>query len=380
VAARKLGPRTPRLAGAANRTAQVDGLVCAGTATVAEALARIDRATPNLFQIVVSADRRVLGTVTDGDVRRAMLRGVGMADPVTRCMRATPILGRVGEDVTNAVLLRRAWFLPVVEKRGRLDHVLVQRRFEQPMNHALVMAGGFGRRLGGLTRDTAKPLLEVGGRRILDRVLEQLELAGVGVIHIAVHYKAQMVKDFIRARNNLAQMSFIEESEPLGTAGAIAQLANRIDEPLLVTNGDVLTEVNFRSLGEFNARHGYDGTIAVSRYDTQVPFGVIRQTPDGAFAGIDEKPSVTHFVAAGLYYLSPEFVALAPRGRAVDMPELLMLGANAGLRIGLFPVHEYWKDVGRPDDLVQAGRDFGAPKGAPTRKRPTAGKKKRARR
>ena len=152
-------------------------------ATVAEVLARIEQATPNLFQIVISEDGLVLGTITDGDIRRAMLQGVAMGDSVERCMRTTPILGRVSEDVTNRVFLRRAWFLPVVDTNGRLDHVLVQRRFEQPLNRALVMAGGFGRRLGELTRDKPKPLLPVGGRPILDRVIEQLETAGIASIH-----------------------------------------------------------------------------------------------------------------------------------------------------------------------------------------------------
>ena len=341
----------------AQRLGKVEANICPATATVAEALARIDKATPNLFQIVISDDGRVLGTITDGDVRRAMLRGLTMSDTVDKCMSKTPLLGRAGEDVTNRVLLRRAWFLPVVDETGRLDHVLVQRRFEQPFNRALVMAGGFGRRLGSLTRETPKPLLSVGGRPILDRVLEQLETSGITSIHLSLHYRADQIRDFIAQRRNIATIEFIEETEPLGTAGALAQLSNHVEEPILVANGDVLTQVDYGALHEFHARHGHDGTVAVSRYEMQVPFGVIRQTGDGLFAGIDEKPRMTHFVAAGLYYLSPEFIALTPRGRPVDMPELLTLASGAGLRIGLFPVHEYWKDVGRPGDLAAADQD-----------------------
>lgn len=339
------------------RLTAFDVYVCRPETTVAEALARIDKATPNLFQIVISGEGRVLGTITDGDVRRAMLRGVTMNDVVEKCMSRTPILGRVGEDLANRVLLRRAWFLPVVDAAGRLDHVLIQRRFEQPLNRALVMAGGYGRRLGNLTRERPKPLLAVGGRPILDRVLEQLEAAGITSIHLALHYRADQIRDFIARRNNLATISFIEETEPLGTAGALAQLSNHLADPVLVANGDVLTQVDYGALHEFHTRHGYDGTVAVSRYEVQVPFGVIRQTADGLFAGIDEKPRLTQFVAAGLYYLSPEFIALTPRGRPVDMPELLTLASGAGLRIGLFPVHEYWKDVGRPGDLAAADED-----------------------
>jgi dTDP-glucose pyrophosphorylase len=334
-------------------------VTCEIGATIATALQRIDSASPNLFQIVLSADGRVLGTITDGDIRRAILRGATMSDSVDSCMQHTPIVGRAGEDISNRVLMRRARFLPVVDEAGRLDHILIQPRDEQPQLRALVMAGGFGRRLGPLTREVPKPLLPVAGRPILDRVLEQLESAGVASIYVALHYKGSQIKEFVLKRQNVADISFIDETEPLGTAGALAHLNNRIDEPILVINGDVMTRVDIPAMLEFAARHAYEGTIAVARHEIEVPFGVIRQTSDGRFAGIDEKPSVSHFVAAGLYYLSPEFIALTPRGRAVDMPELLTLGASAGLRIGLFPVHEYWKDVGRPGDLAAAHQDYG---------------------
>jgi dTDP-glucose pyrophosphorylase len=335
-------------------------LLCPPTAQLTEVLARIELASPNLFQIVVDETCRVLGTVTDGDLRRAMLRGATLASPVCECMRTTPILGRVGESAANRILARRAWFLPVVSPDGRLDHVLVDRNTDAPMRRALVMAGGFGKRLGALTQTTPKPMLPVAGRPMLDRVLEQIEAAGVTQIDIAVHYLADQIKDFIAARKSPANVSIIEETEPLGTAGALALVSDRLDEPVLIANGDVLTQVDLTALQRFHVKHGYDGTIAVWRHEVEIPFGVIRQTSDGQFLAIDEKPRLSHFVAAGIYYLSPEFAALTPRGRPVDMPEVITNGAKAGLRIGLFPVHEYWKDVGRPGDFAAAQVDHSA--------------------
>lgn len=332
-------------------------LTCGPSTKVSEALARIGRASPNLFQIVISDDNRVLGTLTDGDIRRAMLKGITLSDTVDACMRVAPTLGRFGEDANNRVLVARNWFLPIVDSENRLDHVLVEPRYLPPFNRALVMAGGFGKRLGHLTDETPKPLLPVAGRPILDRVLEQIETSGVSAIHISIHYKGDQIRDFIAQRRNLASISFIEENEPLGTAGALVHLPDHHRESVLVVNGDVLTEIDFTAMHEFHTRHGYDGTIAVRHHETEIPFGVIRQTDNGLFAGIDEKPRLSHFVAAGLYYLSPEFIALTPRGRPVDMPELLTLASGVGLRIGLFPVHEYWKDVGRPGDLVTADQD-----------------------
>lgn len=340
-----------------NRIDNCGDLVCGPDTKLIDALRLIDNASPNVFQIVASTDGRVLGTVTDGDIRRGMLRDVSMEDAVEQCMNRSPICGLTGDDVANRVLLQRSWFLPIIDGEGRLAHILLRPKLERPLHRALLMAGGFGRRLGDLTRETPKPLLPVGGRPILDRLLEQIENAGVSDVHIAVHYKASQIKDFVKARRNAADIHFIDEDEPLGTAGALSRLSSGAQEPILVVNGDVLTHVDLIAMHEFHRSHGYDGTIAVSRHEVQIPYGVIRQTPDGVFSGIDEKPRINHFVAAGIYLLSPEFVALTPQDRAVDMPELLTLGCGAGLRAGLFPVHEYWKDVGAPGDLAAAQRD-----------------------
>jgi dTDP-glucose pyrophosphorylase len=337
-----------------------DPLLCAPSLPVVEVLARMENASPNLFQVVVDEQRRVLGTVTDGDLRRSLLRGASLASPVSDCMRSTPIVGRYGEDKANRILAQRAWFLPVIDQQGRLVELLIARVANLPMNRALVMAGGFGKRLGTLTQTTPKPMLPVAGRPMLDRVLEQIESAGVTQIDIAAHYLADQIKNFVKQRRSSATVSVIEETVPLGTAGALALISDRLDEPVLVANGDVLTQVDLMALHRFHAHHNYDGTIAVWRHEVEIPFGVIRQTSDGQFLSIDEKPRISNFVAAGIYYLSPEFAALTPRGRPVDMPEVITNGAKAGLRIGLFPVHEYWKDVGQPADFAAAQVDHTA--------------------
>jgi dTDP-glucose pyrophosphorylase len=331
--------------------------VCAPRTPIHDVVRRIDEASPYLFQVVVDADGRILGTVTDGDIRRAMLRGVNLHDPVSACMHTPPRVGHRGQDALNRQALRSAHFLPVVDDNGAVKEILVVSDSEARIHQAIVMAGGFGTRLGDLTKETPKPLLPIGGRPILDRILTQLEDAGITQVHISVHYLANRVRDFIATRHNRATISFIEESEPLGTAGALGQIDYRPSQPVLVMNGDVVTQVDFQALCRLHDRHRHDGTLAVSPFEVQVPFGVVRQNAEGLFDGIDEKPKLEYFVSAGIYYLSPEFFSLVPRGKRMDMPDLLSLGARAGLRIGLFPVHEYWMDVGRPDDLATAHRD-----------------------
>ena len=197
-------------------------------------------------------------------------------------------------------------------------------------------------------------MLPIGDRPILEHLLGRLEDAGVVQIRIALHYHADQIRKFVAQRDCRAKISFMEEDEPLGTAGALGRLSSSPDVPILVMNADVLTDVDVGALHDFHVRHGFDATVGVARYDVDVPFGVVRYGEDGLFSGVDEKPRISNFIAAGVYYLSPEFVALVPTDRPMDMPELLNLGRSIGMRIGVFPIHEYWTDVGRPDDLQRA--------------------------
>ncbi len=335
-----------------------DYLLCGPDMTIREALKRLNNEHSHVFQIVIDAAGRVIGTVTDGDVRRAMLKEVALEDQVEKCMNRVPIVGRPGDDAVNRDKLRTVGFLPIVDNEGRIQKVLIQAR--APLaDRALVMAGGFGKRLGAQTQHVPKPLLPVGERPILDHMLTQLEDGGVEAITIAVHYRAEQVEAFVAARGNRAEIDFIREPEPLGTVGALALMPEAADKTTIVVNGDVVSRVDFTHLRNFHAEHDHDGTVAVSRYNVHIPFGVLRLGEDGLFSGIEEKPTNSYFVAAGIYMLSPEFVALTPRGRAVDMPELLEAGRSEGFRVGLFPLHEYWRDVGQPDDLVMANAENG---------------------
>ena len=325
--------------------------------SVRDAMARLN-ASDHLFQLIADEDRVLQGTLTDGDVRRALLRGISLDAPVKDCMHTAFVAGRAGADAENEILAksgkRLVNFVPLVDEKGRVVEVLIPQGQTAGVAHALVMAGGFGRRLGERTVKTPKPLLPIGGRPILDHLLCRLEDAGIANIHISLHHFADQIQSFIGGRANRAQISFVEEDNPLGTAGALSRLSPRPNAPILVMNGDVLTNADVGALHDFHVRHGFDATVGVARYEVDVPFGVVRYGDDGLFAGIDEKPRISSFIAAGIYYLSPEFVALVPDNRPMDMPELLNLGRSIGLKIGVFPIHEYWTDIGRPDDLDRA--------------------------
>lgn len=326
--------------------------------TLKEVMTRIDR-NSNAFQLIVDDEERLIGTVTDGDIRRGLLRGVALEDRIDLVMKRDFVAERVDRLPGEQVINRQVTFIPVLDSEGRVATVLLApaRKF---IRHALVMAGGFGRRLGTRTANLPKPLVTVGDRPILDRIIEQLENAGVQRITLSLHYLGDKIRDFIADRPNQTMIDFVEEKTPLGTAGALSLLTPSSDDPMLVVNGDLLTECNFNALNEYHRRQQFDGTIAIKRYEIDVPYGLIRYDENGLFSGIDEKPRISNYIAAGIYYLGPKFFGLLKPNEPIDMPDLLYRGRAAGLRIGLFPIHEYWLDIGQPKDLLKADQDAGA--------------------
>lgn len=335
-------------------------LVCPPETPVNTVLRRIGTASQT-FQIVVDEGGRILGTVTDGDIRRALLRGVPLDHPVREAMFEEPLTGRIGGDAENAEKLaltsRKSQahiFLPLLDEDGVLREIIVVDNPRIDMPAALVMAGGFGRRLGGSTKTTPKPLLKVGDGPVLEHVFRQIEEAGIGRVYVSIHYLSEKIEAFVAARNNQADVQVIREDEPLGTAGAIAHLPVETAGTLLVVNGDVLSNVAITAFVDFHRRLGNDATVAAAQYEYQVPFGVIRHGEDGVLDGIDEKPTFRHYVAAGMYMLSQEMRDLVSPDLPMDMPDLLNAGRSSGLRVGIFPIHEYWTDIGRPEDLSAA--------------------------
>lgn len=331
-----------------------DHLICTVGTTIREVIRRIDASTPLLFQIVLDHNRRILGTVTDGDIRRGFARGLQLEDMVEACMHSPPITGRVGDETRITEVLRGRRFLPLCDAEGRFEYLLVEQLGPPRAERALILSGGLGSRLGERTKDTPKPLLPVAGKPILEHVLTRLETYGVQQIYISVHYLSDQIKRFVEERDNQSEITVLLEKEPLGTAGSLGLIDLPTGEPILTMNADVLTDVDLNALVEHHSRMGCNGTIAASRHEYQVPYGVLRFDENDILQGIEEKPTFYHLVAAGIYYLDASIIRLAPPGKRIDMPDLLKLAIESGLRLTVFPVHEYWTDVGRPADLDDA--------------------------
>lgn len=332
---------------------------CDAKTPIRDVLHRMNALAPHVFMIVCDKDRQVVGTVTDGDIRRGILAGHTVDTPINACMFTKFKTARSGAKIPRGTL-RSLEFLPVVDAQGRVEALAVwQDSASSTIRHCMIMAGGYGKRLAPLTATVPKPLVRLGDRPILSHILDGLETARIAHAYLSVHYLSEKFEDFVDQWQGEIELDLLHETEKLGTAGALGLLPDGLKEPILVINGDVLTDTNYQALKDFHDAHGYDATIGVTVHDTEIPFGIIRQRDDGTLDAIEEKPTLTHFVAAGIYYLSPDILAMVPKGESLDMPDLLNEATKAGRKIGLFPIHEYWRDIGRPTDLKAAGLDRG---------------------
>lgn len=311
--------------------------------------------------LVVDDVGKLLGVVTDGDIRRGLIRHMNMNTPVSEIMCKTPTVASLKDDRDKILVLMKSGdflHIPLVDGEGRvagletLQHLLDNKRFDNPV---LLMAGGLGKRLRPLTNDTPKPLLKIGKKPILETILERILDAGFHNFYISTCYKSDMVRDYFGDGGKWnVNIRYICEKEPMGTAGALGLLPDDMpDLPLLVMNGDLLTKINFEHLLQFHKEEGGLATMCVREYDFQVPYGVI--TSKGyRITSIEEKPVHKFFVNAGIYVLEPELVRSVNKASYLDMPDLLEDKINQDQQINMFPVHEYWLDIGRMEEIERA--------------------------
>ena len=336
-----------------------------------DAIRCIDRNMKGIA-LVVDAERRLIATITDGDVRRWILAGVGLQSIIQGLLdkkspaHTTPVTAPVETDpatllqLMNEQLIRQVPLLDVdgcVVDLVTLDDLVPSTSL--PME-AVIMAGGFGTRLLPLTADMPKPMLPIGDRPLMELIIDQLRRAGISRINVTTHHHAQKIKSHFNDGANFGvDLRYVDEDQPLGTAGAIG-LMSRPSEPLLVINGDILTEVNFRDMLAFHREHNADMTVAVRKYDIAVPYGVIES--DSVYVQrLTEKPNVSFFVSAGIYLLEPSVHPMIPNGEHFNMTDVIQRLIDAGRPVVSFPVREYWLDIGRHDDYA-AAQDFASAK------------------
>lgn len=339
-------------------------VVISPNASMRDALAVINAEALRIC-LVVDHEQRLLGVVTDGDIRRAILNNGALTQSVTAVMNSTPIT--VSQKMTRAELLsimrdRSILSLPIVDDNGRLMGLETWEQAEQTPNYenpVFIMAGGFGTRLRPLTDNCPKPMLKIGDKPILETLINQFTRAGFKNIYISTHYMPEQITSYFGDGSAWgASIQYVHEETPLGTGGALGLLPSDIPEhPLILINGDVLTTVDFERLLDFHNKHNPVATMCVREYDYQIPYGVI--SGDGhRIIEMQEKPIQTYFVNAGIYVVSPQLFMNVPRQERIDMPTLLEQKIADNDDVLMFPIHEYWLDIGRLDDFKRAQIDF----------------------
>ena len=310
--------------------------------------------------MVVTPDDVLIGTITDGDIRRGLLRGLDLNSPINEITFRTPLVvpPQLGRDMVLQIMqANKIRQIPIVDGDRKVvglhlwDDLLVP---TTRSNLMVIMAGGAGTRLRPHTEICPKPMLLVGGKPILEHIIERAKAEGFHRFVLAINYLGSVIENhFGDGGPWQVQIDYVREETPLGTVGAISLLRERPDAPFLVSNGDVLTDIRYGELLEFHIRHRAAATMAVRLHEWQHPFGVVR-TRGVDIVGFEEKPIARTHINAGIYVLDPEALDALETGGHCNMPTLFTRLQDRAKRTIVYPMHEPWLDVGRPDDLASA--------------------------
>lgn len=319
--------------------------------------------------VVLDASQRLIGTLTDGDVRRCLLTGGSLDTPVEQAMNPHPLSAVDGTPTAKLLeIMRRGNILavPLVDAQGRF--VRLAHRYdiatttavqsEAAFEFAVIMAGGEGARLRPITQDIPKPMVPIGGVPLLERQIARLAEAKVRKVFVAVNYLAHIIEEHLGDGHRLGvEVSYIREPAKLGTAGALGLIAQKPSAPILVMNGDILTTSDFGSLYAFHVANDADVTVAAIDHRVSIPYGVL-DTEGARVNGVKEKPSQRFLCNAGIYAVSPRALAMVPEGKPSNMTDLINACLAGNRKVAAYPLHEYWTDIGTPDDLERARKFF----------------------
>jgi dTDP-glucose pyrophosphorylase len=341
------------------------GLVIKPTDSINRAIQVIDQGNVQIA-LVLDGDGVLLGTITDGDIRRGILKSVHLEAPVSEVMAMNSLVGHIDQipethrTIMEANLIRQ---LPIVDSKSRVIQLVVDSSLHGLANRprenwVILMAGGLGTRLSPLTDDTPKPLLKVGDKPVLEAIIENFVAQGFSCFYISVNYKSDQIKNYFGDGSKWgAKIRYLEEKRRLGTAGSLALIDECPTSPFIVMNGDLVTKVNFQNLIDFHTEQNSKATMCVRDYDFQVPFGVVK-AKHTKIISIEEKPKQRFLINAGIYVLDPDVFKTISDGDHLDMPDIFDILIKAGEDTTVFPIREYWLDIGHLEDYDRANSEF----------------------
>ncbi|PHO11964.1 alcohol dehydrogenase [Malaciobacter marinus] len=331
--------------------------------TIKEALQIIDNGALQIALIVDENDK-LLGTLTDGDIRRGLLKGLDLNSSVESIIFKTPTIAKISntkEEILKLALSKKLHQIPIVDDSGKILGIQEIEELIKPKektNKVILMVGGLGTRLRPLTENTPKPMLKVGNKPILQTIVEKFAEYGYTNIVMCVNYKSHVIQDYFEDGKEFGvNIEYILEEQRMGTAGALSLLKEKPTEAFFVMNGDLLTNVNFEHLHNFHSNNDSMGTMCVREYDFQVPYGVVN-IEGSRIKSIEEKPTHNFFVSAGIYMLDPEVLKYIPENEFYDMPTLFEKLISENKNAISFPLREYWLDIGRIEEYKKANEEY----------------------
>ncbi len=341
----------------------IEDIIVKESTSILEVLQIIDKSSKQLA-IVVDDNKRLLGTISDGDIRRALLNNISLNESVKDIYFKTPTVANINnskEEIINICRVKKIHQIPIVDDNGNLIGIEILDELIKPKdktNKVILMVGGLGTRLRPLTETTPKPMLKVGNKPILQTIVEKFAEYGYTNIIMCVNYKSHIIQDYFKDGSDFGvNIEYILENQRMGTAGALSLLKEKPNEPFFVMNGDLLTNVNFEHLHNYHIATNSIGTMCVREYDFQVPYGVVN-IKDSKIASIEEKPTHKFFVSAGIYMLSSEVLNYIPENQFYDMPTLFEKIISEGKNAISFPLREYWIDIGRMEEYKKANDEY----------------------
>jgi dTDP-glucose pyrophosphorylase len=340
-------------------------LLITRTATLRDALAAIDLGLVRTV-FVVDGEQHLLGSVCDGDIRRALLAGLSLGDSVSQIMNPNPRSANehaAASECRRLLLENDLQCLPIVSHDNIVLDVATLKSLETPKkrhNVVFIMAGGFGKRLAPLTDRCPKPMLLVGDKPMLQHLIERLSYLGFSDFYISTHYLPEVITNHFGDGSDWGvNISYVHEDSPLGTGGALSLLPSGLTElPILVLNGDILSDLDFGAFLDFHISNEFDATMCLREVEHRVSFGVV-ESKNGRVTGMAEKPTFKHDINAGMYVINPSLVNYAGHNCKIDMPMLLEEVIEEGKVVGCFRYFGYWLDIGSSKDYERAQKDIG---------------------
>jgi dTDP-glucose pyrophosphorylase len=341
----------------------IEHIKLTSTSTIKEALKIIDKGAMQIA-IVIDEHDRLVGTLTDGDIRRGLLNNLSLDASIESIIFRTPTVAAISdtkEEILQKALGKKLHQIPIVDDEHRVIGIKEIEELVRPHvkpNRVVLMVGGLGTRLYPLTENTPKPMLKVGNKPILQTIVEKFAEYGFINIIMCVNYKSHIIQDYFEDGSRFGvRIEYIFEEQRMGTAGALSLLPHVPNEPFFVMNGDLLTNVNFEHLLDYHTTQNALATMGVREYDFQVPYGVVN-VDGNHILSIQEKPVHKFFVSAGIYMLSPEVLNIIPKNEFYDMPTLFEVLIQAKKTTISFPIREYWLDIGRLEEYERANNEY----------------------